>query len=158
MDAPKIQISQLLSETTKDCDNIVITVLCLSVTKEIPCPTVLNESTHHLYARSLHRDFVSNFYFSKYHRHKYVFKNQISFWLCYTIKMQFYYKCSIHYPMISSLIATIKINLNIVLLTYFFCKIQSDSLSCRIQSFCFFAPKSFCSQHFYFFASTVWSR
>ena len=96
MDAPKIQISQLLSETTKDCDNIVITVLCLSVTKEIPCPTVLNESTHHLYARSLHRDFVSNFYFSKYHRHKYVFKNQISFWLCYTIKMQFYYKCSIH--------------------------------------------------------------
>ena len=27
MDAPKIQISQLLSETTKDCDNIVITVL-----------------------------------------------------------------------------------------------------------------------------------
>ena len=36
MDAPKIQISQLLSETTKDCDNIVITVLCLSVTKEIP--------------------------------------------------------------------------------------------------------------------------
>lgn len=38
MDAPKIQISQLLSETTKDCDNIVITVLCLSVTKEIPSP------------------------------------------------------------------------------------------------------------------------
>jgi hypothetical protein len=37
MDAPKIQISQLLSETTKDCDNIVITVLCLSVTKKIPC-------------------------------------------------------------------------------------------------------------------------
>ena len=36
MDAPKIQISQLLSETTKDCDNIVITVLCVSVTKEIP--------------------------------------------------------------------------------------------------------------------------
>lgn len=36
MDAPKIQIAQLLSETTKDCDNIVITVLCLSVTKEIP--------------------------------------------------------------------------------------------------------------------------
>ena len=37
MDAPKIQISQLLSETTKDCDNIIITVLCVSVTKEIPC-------------------------------------------------------------------------------------------------------------------------
>ena len=37
MDAPKIQIAQLLSETTKDCDNIVITVLCVSVTKEIPC-------------------------------------------------------------------------------------------------------------------------
>lgn len=36
MDAPKIQISQLLSETTKDCDNIIITVLCLSVTKKIP--------------------------------------------------------------------------------------------------------------------------
>lgn len=36
MDAPKIQIAQLLSETTKDCDNIVITVLCLSVTKKIP--------------------------------------------------------------------------------------------------------------------------
>lgn len=36
MDAPKIQISQLLSETTKDCDNIVITVLCLSVIKKIP--------------------------------------------------------------------------------------------------------------------------
>lgn len=36
MGAPKIQISQLLSETKKDCDNIVITVLCVSVTKEIP--------------------------------------------------------------------------------------------------------------------------
>lgn len=36
MDAPKIQIAQLLSETTKDCDNIVITVLCLDVTKKIP--------------------------------------------------------------------------------------------------------------------------
>lgn len=34
MDAPKIQISQLLSETTKDCDNIVITVFCLGVTKK----------------------------------------------------------------------------------------------------------------------------
>lgn len=40
MDAPKIQIAQLLSETTKDCDNIVITVLCVSVTKKIPSPCV----------------------------------------------------------------------------------------------------------------------
>jgi len=72
--------------------------------------------------------------------------------------MQFYYKRSIHYPVISPLIATIKINLNVVLLTYFFRKIQSNPLSCRIQSFCFFAPKAFCSQHFYFFASTVRPR
>lgn len=46
MDAPKIQISQLLSETTKDCDNIVITVLCLSVTKEIPCCETLRKTNH----------------------------------------------------------------------------------------------------------------
>ena len=46
MDAPKIQISQLLSETTKDCDNFVITVLCLSVTKEIPCCETLRKTNH----------------------------------------------------------------------------------------------------------------
>lgn len=33
-----LTVTQLLSETTKDCDNIVITVLCVSVTKEIPSP------------------------------------------------------------------------------------------------------------------------
>lgn len=46
MDALKIQISQLLSETTKNCDNIVITVLCVSVTKEISATLINKSSTY----------------------------------------------------------------------------------------------------------------